>query len=514
MSQAQKDNKIVLNEEEGRLKLLEGTRAVYEAVSTTYGPKGRNVLIEKPFGRPVLTRDGVTVARETYFKDRAKNMGAQLLNEASETTNRIAGDGTSATVILGHGLVKYGNQSISAGVHPMEIKETIQKDSQVILDKLSELKTPIKKGQLEQVATVSSGDPLIGKLIAEAVEYVGQDGGIITEKSYVQTVEREYVDGYYLQSGFSALQTGKKELSNPTVIVSSKRLTSPQDAADLLNKAAENLQKGTIPRFLLIGNIEEAAYMTIVAAINQGAIDAVIIKTPSLFGNMSNDLLDDIAIFSGCQTLTEGTSLQDFDARYLGSVDKVVASKGDATLFSSLKEGVQFRVDEIKDQIKAEVSDAVIEKLKDRVAKLEGKIALFRIGGATDTEKEELEFRVEDGIQATRAAFVDGVVPGGGITLLELSKLDISDLYKSSLKDTFKQLLLNANLPSELKLAEALSAPQGHGFNLRKSDELVDMVKEGILDPALVVEETVKNASSAAWGILTVGTTEIFEDSE
>lgn len=514
MAQSVKDHRFILSEDEARSKLLEGAKAVYETVSTTYGPRGRNVLIEKPFGRPVLTRDGVTVARDTYFKERAKNMGAQLLIEASETTNRIAGDGTSATVVLGYNLMKQGVQKIASGIHPMEIKETLQNDSQTLLDELDKLKKPTKKGQLEQVATVSSGDPILGKLIAEAVEYVGSDGGILTEKAFTPEVEREYVDGYYLQSGFEALQTGKKELVSPMVIVSSRRLSSAQDAAELVNKAAiaAKIQQGDIPRFLLIGNFEEAAYMTILTAVNQGAIDAVIIKTPPQFGAMSTHVLDDIAIYAGCKPITDGTNLQDFDATYLGSVDKVVANKTEATLFSQPREEVEYRVNELREQMDIETSDPIIEKLRDRIAKLEGKIALFRIGGVTETEKEELEFRVEDGIQATRAAFSDGVVPGGGVTLLTLSKLDISDMFKNSLKDTFKKLLVNANLPAELKLDEALNAKPTQGFNLRKGSELVDLVDEGILDPALVTEQTIKNAASAVAGALTVGASLIFED--
>lgn len=514
MAQTEKDNRIVLEETGARKKLLEGAEAVYKTVSTTYGPKGRNVLLEKPFGRPVLTRDGVTVARDTYFKDRAKNMGAQLLIEASEVTNRIAGDGTSATVVLGYNLFKQGVQNIAAGIHPMEVKDLLIKDSRTLLAKLDELKKPTKKGQLEQVATVSAGDPLLGKLIAEAVEYVGADGGILTEKSYVQEVEREYVDGYYLQSGFEALQMGKKELIDPMVIVSARRLSSAQDAANIINQASitNGVKQGTIPRFLLIGNIEEAAYMAIVQAINQGAIDAVILKTPPMFGAMSNALLEDITIYAGCEPITDGTNLQEVGAKHIGTIDKVVAGKSESTLFAVADEAINKRVDELRGQIEDEVSDAVIEKLRDRIAKLEGKVALFRIGGATDTEKEELEFRVEDGIQATRAAYSDGVVAGGGITLLELSKEDISPLYRNALQDTFKQLLINANVPSELGLDHALQAPSGYGFNLRKDNTIVDMVKEGILDPALVTEQTIANATSAVSGALTIGNTLIFED--
>lgn len=517
MAQEQRDHRIVLKEEEGRKKLLEGAKRIKDTVGTTYGPRGQQALLEKPFGRAVLTRDGVTVARDTYFKERAVNMGAQVLLEASETTNRIAGDGTSCSVVFGYYLMKYGNLAINAGMHPMEVKDTLLEDREILLKKLQTLSTPIKKGQLTEVATVSSGDPLLGQLIAEAIEYVGQDGGILTEKSFVQEVEREYVDGYYLQNGFEALQSGKKEIIKPHVIVSTRRLSSAQDAIEILNKAAETLEvkQGTIPRFLFIGSIEEQAYHTIVNTINQGVIDAVIIKTPAAFGAMSKQLLEDIAIYADCETIDDSTNLQDFDERYLGSVDKVVATKGESTMFAdNTGETILDRIADIKKQMDIEISDAIIEKLKDRIAKLEGKIALFRIGGATDTSKEEKEFRIEDAIQASKAAYSDGVVDGGGVTLLELSKEKISEISRKALRSTFQQLLKNANLPAEVKLDEALKAPKGFGFNLRKGDELVSMRESGVLDPTLVVKETIKNATQAAADALTAGVVLIFEDRE
>ena len=515
MAQDAKDTRIVIKGSKARQKLLEGAKAVYDTVGTTFGPKGRNVLAEKPFGRPLLTRDGVTVARETYFKDRAKNMGAQLVLEGSETTNRIAGDGTSASVILSYYLMKRGVQAIAAGKHPMEVKQLLLDNSYVLLDKLKELSKKTKESQLEQVATVSSGDPLLGKLIAEAIAHVGADGGIIAEKSPIQDVEREYVDGYYLQTGFTALQTGKKELVDPFVVVSIKRLSSSVDAIEILTKTAQakNLQPGNIPRLLFVGNIEDAAYNTIVENINAGRIDAIIIKTPPIFGEMGTQLLEDIATYANCEPITDNTNFKEDIIPYVGTIDKVVANKTETTIFAdNSTPEVKTRIAEIKEQIKAETVDALTEKLKDRVAKLEGKIALFRIGGATDTAKEETEFRVEDAIQATRAAYSNGVVAGGGVTLLELSKCDISDLYQHALRAVFKKLLTNANLPAEVKLKEALEAPEGHGFNLRKSETPVDLVKDGILDPTLVVEQVITNATRVAADALTVGVLLTFED--
>lgn len=503
-----KDGRIIVKGDEAQKALLKGAEMVYDTVTTTFGPRGRNVLARKPFGRPLLTRDGVTVARETYFTDEAPNMGAQLLLEASETTNRIAGDGTTATVALGFQLMKAGNQMINAGNHPMVVADTIRRDADLLLDELEKMGHPVKKDQLTQVASVSSGDPLLGQLIAEAVKYVGPNGGILPERAPIETVEREYVDGYYLQSGFTALIAGKKELINPWVVVCERRLTSPQDAGELLTKVAQikQLQQGNIGRFLLIGNIEGAAYTHIVDLINKGVLDAIIVKTPPQFGGeMSRQLLEDIAIFAGCEPLTDSTNLRNFTEGYVGEVDKVVASKNETTLFGDTNgELVEDRVKTLKEQLESETIDGVAEKLRDRIAKLEGKIALFKIGGATETEKEELEFRVEDAILATRGAEKSGVVPGGGATLLALSNTKgISDATRNALRSVFGKLLTNANLQAELKLDEALKAKPGFGFNLRKGDELVDLEEAGILDPKLVVEQIIRNASSVAAAMLT-----------
>lgn len=517
-----KENKIVLNEVDGSAKLLEGAKAVFDTVSVSYGPKGKNVIIEQPFGRPVITRDGVTIARATFFSDRAKNLGAQAIIEASETTNRIAGDATSATVVLSYNLLKHSHQAIAAGQHPMEISAALKSDRDILLGKLDTLGKEVKKGQLEEVSTVSSGDALIGKLIAEAVEYVGEDGGIIAEKAPVSNVEREYVDGYYLQSGFNALQSGKKELTDPLVVVSVKPLRSRSDAVELVNNvaAAINIQPGQPLKLLIVGNIEGEAYAQIIDGINRNLLEAIVLTPPPSFGSMAKELLEDLALYAHTQPIVDLTPMRysaddapKFQA-YIGQVTRVVATKTDATIFGNgIDEDIAKRVEALKEQASVEVSDQVSERLKDRIAKLEGKIALFRIGAPTDSAKEELEFRVEDAINATRAAARHGIIPGGGTTLLTLSKeKGLSDITVKALHDTFRQLLVNANLPSEIKLAEALEAPFGKGFNLRKGDELVDMIAEGIIDPKLAAEQTITNATDVVANVITVGSTIIFED--
>lgn len=504
-----KAGKISLGEAESRTAILEGARELYDNVVATYGPKGKNVSVVKNYGFPMITRDGVTVAKETYFSREDKNQGAQYLYQASEVTNRVAGDGTTATVAVAYQALAEGALRIYAGVHPMTLKGELYADVELLLKRLKALARPIKKGQLQQVATVSSGDPLLGQLIAEAVEHVGPDGGIVTERGVGSSVERDYVDGYYLQPGFAALPQGRKEQADPNVVVVGKRITSHADMVTLLTKVAEltQLQQGQILSVLFIGNIEEQAYNTLIALINQGQVDAIVIKPPLSYGEMGARLLEDIAIYAGCDPITDTTNIRDLTTDYIGhGLSRVVATKNDATLYGLESEAVQDRIAQIKGQIEAEQVDAIRDKLKDRVAKLDGKIAIFRIGGATDTAKEEIEFRVQDAILATRAAEREGVVPGGGTTLLELSKTEgLSDLTREALRNTFKQLLINANLPEQVKLQEALNAKYGWGFNLREDDKLVDLVSAGILDPALVVEQVVQNGLTQAAELLSIG---------
>lgn len=580
---------------------MEGAKAAYDAVSTTYGPKGMNVSIEKGFGRPVYTRDGITVLRDTFFSDRSKNIGTQAIMEASESSNRIAGDGSTAVALLSYHTLHNAVQAVRGGMHPMDVSDLLVQDSRVLLEELKKHVIPVKDEKLKDVATVSSGDPLIGQLIAEAILYVGEDGGILTEKAPINEIEREYVDGYYMQSGFTALQAGKKEIEDPFVIISSKRITSGVDAIEILEGVmrANNLQPGQIPRILFVGNFEETAYNTIVNAVNRQQIDAVIIKTPPMYGEYGKFLLSDLALYANCQPITETTKVKEFLRQdngryyspYIGTVKKVVASKSESTVFGdndlitnkgdvaasqenldkaekqlkyvqdqaespqrepetpeqkeayqtwhkeingkleqankevesakqalikpiTMAQLVANRVAEIKDQLEAEEVPAIAEKLRDRIAKLEGKIALFKIGAPSDTTREEIEFRIEDAINSTRHAYREGIVPGGGVTLLTLSKADVSDITRKALRSTFQQLLINANLPSELKLDQALNAKPGYGYNLKKSDKLVDVVKDGVIDPFVVVREVITHAMNIASETIKTGKALVFEDNE
>lgn len=513
-----KAGRIHLHGTEATTKLDEGAKAIYDSVTPTFGARGTNVAIEKTYGKFVSTRDGVSVAKETYYPDRAKNIGAQFLNEASETTNRNAGDGTTATIALGYNLIVEGRKAIASGINPMVIKDTYTTDRQILLNALADLSVDVKDGQLEQVATVSCGDPLLGKLVSEAVEHVGLEGGIITEKVFTTEVEREYVDGYFIQKGFIALNEGKRQLLDTMVIVSAKHLTAGVDALELLNKIAtsKEYEPGKVMRIAFFGEIEGEAYETILANMKNGYIDSIVVNTPPM-GDMGTKYLEDIAIYTGAHIINAGNSIDDFTIENIGYAERIVASKYETTIFGGKhnKEDMERRVADLQDAIQAEEVPAIAEKYQDRLAKIQGRVAIFRIGGTTETEKEDKEYRLEDAIQATRAALEYGIVAGGGTTLLELSKHPgLSPSFAHALQATFKRLLDNAALPSEVMLKEALNTSYGMGYNLRAGDDLVDLAAAGILDPTLVVEQVITNASSAAAELLACNDVIIFESKE
>ena len=519
MAQPVKDHKILIPTEQARHKLLKGIQDIYEAVATTYGPRGLNVQIEKSYGKFVLTRDGVSVAREVYTKHRAENMAMQLMLEASNTSNRLAGDGTTATIVLTYWLIREALKLVAAGANPMDLRDQLNNDATILLKELEAYTKPVTDGQLKQVATVSCGDPLLGTMIAEAVEHVGLDGGIIAEKAFIDGVEREYQEGYYLQEGFNGLAEGKRELINPIIVVTGKRIASNADFVELMDKIARlarvDMKAGERLNVAIIGEFEGDARNSFITNINQGNLNGVLVKSPST-GDMAIQYLEDIAIYCGAKMLTAGESIKNMDARYLGKAERVICTPYTTSIFGGIgaTEDVEARVADIKERIEAEESDNLQEKFRDRIAKLQGKIAVFRIGGITETAKEELEYRIEDALQATKAALDKGVVPGGASTLLRLSEsAGLSTITKSALRGVFTRLMQNANLPAEVKLDQVLNTKAPMGINLRgDTEKLVDLIKAGVLDPALVLQEVIKNATSTAGNAVTIGLMITFED--
>lgn len=526
MAQEERDTRKVRFGSEARTALLKGSKQMSDTVGLSYGPKGLNVIIEKTYGRPMITRDGVTISKEVYSKVRDENMGMQLLNEAAETTVKAVGDGTTQTVVLAHSLLDEAHKHIAAGVNPMELKEIILRDSYILLDRLSNLTKQVKKGQLEQVATVSSGDEGFGRLIAEAVEQVGADGGIITQKSAILDVDKTSVDGYYMSPGYTALSSGKLELADAYIIVSSKRITTGAEIVKLVNKvivrfyADRNLQPGTqINEPLSIffyGDFEGEAYDVINANISQQKFLGAVVKSPMNGGDMLPQYLNDLAVYTGGRLISAADKLDDIDESYIGRAEKIRATNKEAIVFGGegIVEDIQAHATVLKDAIAKEDNAAVLEKLKERLSKLGGKIAIFRVGGANDTQREEREFRIDDAIEATKAASRGGVVAGAGTTLIELSKCGVSELWKTALENTYKRLLANANPNNgvDVELNRVLNSKYPNGFNLRQGFELIDVIEAGVLDPSLVVENVVQNAAATAADLVSVGAVITFVD--
>lgn len=526
MAQSPKDHKVIIFDKEAREALLRGAAIMAKTVGKSYGPKGQNLVIEKTYGRPIVTRDGVTISKEVYSEIRDENMGMQLLNEAAEATVRNVGDGTSATVVLTYNLLNIAYQQIAAGLDPMELKKIILDDKDILVDRIYELSQPSKKGQLEQVATISSGDNDFGKLIAEAVEQVGHDGGIITQKSTISNVDKTNVDGYYITPGYSALSSGKIELSDAYVIVSAKRITTGSEIIKLVNKVLErywhdkNLQPGTPPNemfnILFYGEFEGDAYESIGLNVQQGKFLAAIVKSPLQGGSMASQYLEDLAIYTGGKLISQVDRLDDITPDYIGKAEKARVNGKEAIIFGgeAASEDVAAHIALLKDQIDKEESDAISEKFKERVSKLEGKISIFRIGGANETQREEREFRIDDAIQATKAAAKGGIVAGAGSTLVELSRCSIHKVWVEALRETYKKLLSNAALPAEVKLNQVLESSYPLGFNLKKDDKLVDVIKEGILDPTLVLENIIENSAATAADAISAGAVITFKTKE
>lgn len=501
--------KITLGDD-ARAKLLSGARKMYEVVSSTYGPAGNNVILGMPFGDATLTRDGVTVAKRVILEDATEDDAAQILRQASERTNKTTGDGTTGTIVLATHLFEGGNRLIAAGENGMNIKRQIIEDSHKVIDFLQSQSQPGDK-YLEQVATVSAGDAAIGKLISETLKEVGVEGGIsIREQSY-PTIDVEKVNGYLLNNGFFALNQ-QVEYAKPIIFVTQKQFGSNQDIMPLLQQVITGDNKNLV----IIGDVRmnSDAMNTLIFNMLQGKLNAVVIPPPA-FGDEALHFLEDIVTYVGCKLFSTGDDPKNITADYFGTAERVQVNQDRAILFkgAGTAEAISSRAAVVKQAIEEETSAHRKDQLEQRYAKLTGKIAIVNVGGSTMTEMEELRYRVEDSIEATKSAIADGVLPGGGTMLVHASKLDISPLFKTALKETFSKLMSNAGESGEyrFKQIEALAASKPtvklhYGFNLRDmTDEPVDLTKAGIFDATRAVVQTIENAVSAAGSLLTVG---------
>ncbi len=502
--------------------LAEGIEKVAKAVGSTLGPNGNNVVLEKKWGSPTITNDGVTIAKEIELEDPFENMGAQLLKEVASKTNDVAGDGTTTATILGHAIFKEGLKNVVAGANPIQLKKGIEQAILFIIEELKKSSRPVEtKEAIAQVASISANnDDEIGALIANAMEKVGKDGVITVEESKGIQTELEVVEGMQFDKGYASpyMITDKERMEasfdDPFILITDKKISSIKELLPVLEKVVQS-GKGLV---IIAEDVEGEALATLVVNCLRGTIKAVAVKAPG-FGDRRKAMLADIAVLTGGVVFSEeqGLSLETAELDQLGQAAKLKAGKENTTIVQGKgnAQAIKDRVSEIKREIEASDSSYDKEKLQERLAKLSGGVAVIKVGAATETELKEKKHRVEDALSATRAAVEEGIVAGGGTALLQLvpeldKKLaeatgDIKvgmQIVSRSLQIPIRQIVINTGLEAAVIVDKVLNAKKGWGFNAR-TQEIVDMVQAGIVDPTMVTRSALQNAGSIAGLILT-----------
>ncbi|MCU0489009.1 MAG: chaperonin GroEL [Anaerolineales bacterium] len=512
--------------EEARRQLSRGMAILSEAVATTLGPKGRNVAIDKKFGSPTITHDGVTVAKEIELENPFENMGAQLLKEAATKTNDIAGDGTTTSTVLAHAIVVEGMKSLAAGVNPMLLKRGIEAATKAVAAKINEQAIELtSKEEIANVASISAQDRQIGELIADVMDKVGKDGVITVEESKGLQFETEYVEGMQFDRGYISAyfitdsEHMEASIADAYILIYDKKISAAQDIVPILEKL---VQVGRRDLVIIAEDIDGEALATLVLNKLRGMLNVVGIKAPG-FGDRRKAMLQDIAVLTGGNVISEetGRKLETAQIADLGRAEKVVVTKDDTTVIGGKGDAKQIkgRIEQIRVEIDKSTSDYDKEKLQERLAKLSGGVAIIRVGAATETELKEKKHRVEDALSATRAAVEEGIVPGGGVTLINAVpalndlKLDDEDaqigvnIVRKALEVPLKKIAENAGMDGSVVL-ESVRRIQKEKGNLRIgfdviSENFMDMVDDGVIDPAKVTRGALENAASIAAMILT-----------
>ncbi len=511
--------------EDARRDLKKGVDTVARAVRTTLGPKGRNVALDKKFGAPTVTHDGVTVAKDIELEEPFANMGAQLLREAATKTNDVAGDGTTTSVTLAQTIVNEGLKNVAAGANPMLLKRGIEAATRQVVDSIKKQSKEIKdKEEIAHVAAISAADTEIGDLIAEVMDKVGKDGVITVEESKGLAFEQEYVEGMELDRGYISPyfitdpERMEAVLEEPYILITDKKISAASDIVPILEKLNQIGRREVV---VIAEDVDGEALATLVLNKLRGVFNAMGVKAPG-FGDRRKAMLQDIAVLTGATVISEevGRKVESATINDLGKADKVVATKDDTTIIGGKgKEAdIKGRIEQIKAQIETTTSDYDKEKLQERQAKLAGGVAIIRVGAATEVELKEKKHRVEDALQATRAAVEEGIVPGGGVTLLNaIPSVDPKDtvgdvatgyqIVKRSLEEPLMQIAENAGKDGAVILEEVRRRQKSRkskniGYDVLE-EEFGDMVKKGIIDPAMVTRAAVQNASSIAAMILT-----------
>ncbi len=512
--------------EEARRKLQAGMDVLANAVITTLGPKGRNVALDRSFGSPTITHDGVTVAKEIELEDPFENMGAQLIKEAATKTNDIAGDGTTTSTVLAHSIVSAGMKNLAAGANPMLLKLGIEAASKAVSEEIGEQSIEIKtKEEIADVASISAQDRAIGELIADVMDKVGKDGVITVEESKGLEFETEYVEGMQFDRGYLSpyfmtdSEAMEANIEEPYVLIHDSKISAAQDIVPLLEKM---VQMGKRELVIIAEDVDGEALATLVLNKLRGMLNVLAVKAPG-FGDRRKAMLQDIAILTGGTLITEdmGRQLDSVTIDDLGRAERVVSTKDDTTIVGGQgdSKAISSRIDQIRNEIEKSTSDYDREKLQERLAKLSGGVAIIGVGAATETELKEKKHRVEDALSATRAAVEEGIVPGGGVALvnamsiLDDMQMDYADaqigvkIVREALEVPMRKIAANAGKDGSVILETVRRKQEGDGnanigYNVL-SESYVDMVEDGVIDPAKVTRGALENAASIAAMILT-----------
>ena len=510
---------------EARKSLEAGVDAVANAVKVTLGPKGRYVVLDKKFGAPTITNDGVTIAREIEVEDVFENQGAQLVREVATATNDVAGDGTTTATVLAQAIVRQGLKNVAAGANPLALKRGIEKAvDQVVANIASQSKEVSGKDQIARVATISAGDEEIGDVIADAIEKVGKDGVVNVEEGQTFGMDLEFTEGMQFDKGYISpyMVTDQDRmeatLEDPYILIANQKIGSVRDVLPVLEQV---IQSGK-PLLIIAEDVEGESLATLVVNKLRGTFTGVAVKAPG-FGDRRKRMLEDIAILTKAEVITEemGLKLENTQVSQLGHARRVVVGKDNTTIVDGAgdAEAIKGRINQIKAEIENTDSDFDREKLQERLAKLSGGVAVVKVGAATETEMKEKKHRVEDALQATRAALEEGIVPGGGVALLQASasvsvdgdgaSTDGSDdertgarIVLRALEEPLRQIAENAGLEGSVVVNDVRKAKAGEGLNAA-TNEIVDLVAAGVIDPAMVTRSALQNAASIAKNILT-----------
>ncbi len=509
--------------DEARQKLLAGVEKLARAVKITLGPKGRNVVLDKKYGGPLITNDGVTIAKEVDLPDPYENMGAQMVKEVATKTNDIAGDGTTTATLLAEAIIKEGLRNLTAGANPMQLKIGIEKAVKKVKEALEEMAVKVgdSKEMIAQVASISAQNEEVGNLIADIMEMVGTDGVIKVEESQTMGLDKEVVEGMQFDNGYISpyfiTDAARMEAvyEDAKILITDKKISSVQELLPILEKVAQSGRKELV---IIAEDLDGEALATLVLNKLRGVFNVLAVKAPG-FGDRRKDMLKDLAILTGATVVTEeiGLKLENAELDMLGDARRVVADKDNTTIIDGKgnKKDIKNRVEELKAMVERSDSEFDKEKLKERLAKLGGGVGVLRVGAATELELKERKLRIEDALNATRAAVEEGIVSGGGVALLlcikalEHVKTDDADeatgvkIIKSVLSAPLMQIAKNAGKDGAVVVDKVLNAKDGVGYDAAK-DEYVDMIKAGIIDPKMVVRSAIENAASVAAIFLTM----------